>query len=163
MRGTSRALALVATACALAIPSARGQSTPTPLAVLVQPAEVRPLAGQREFIGRAQAADKVDLRARVQGFLGARRFADGDIVKEGQVLFVIEPEPYQAEVEQKEGQRAAAAATLINAELQYKRADRRPDGAGHPRREESGGVRGRAAVGDCQRPDRALPLCGRRR
>ncbi len=123
MRGTSRALALVATACALAIPSARGQSTPTPLAVLVQPAEVRPLASQREFIGRAQAADKVDLRARVQGFLGARRFADGDMVKEGQVLFVIEPEPYQAEVEQKEGQRAAAAATLINAELQYKRAD----------------------------------------
>jgi len=60
--------------------------------------------------------DKVDLRARVQGFLGARRFADGDMVKEGQVLFVIEPEPYQAEVEQKEGQRAAAAATLINAE-----------------------------------------------
>jgi membrane fusion protein (multidrug efflux system) len=93
------------------------QQATSPLAVLVQPAEARPIASQREFIGRAQAVDKVDLRARVQGFLGARKFADGDLVKEGQLLFLIEPEPYQAAVEQREGQRAAAAATRINAEL----------------------------------------------
>jgi membrane fusion protein (multidrug efflux system) len=99
------------------------QQGTTPLAVLVQPAEMQPIASQREFIGRAQAVDKVDLRARVQGFLGPRKFSDGDLVKEGQLLFVIEPEPYQAAVEQREGQKAAAAATVINAELQYKRAE----------------------------------------
>ena len=59
---------------------------------------------QREFIGRAQALDKVDLRARVQGFLGPRKFKDGDQVKAGQLLFVIEPEPFEAAVEQHEGQ-----------------------------------------------------------
>lgn len=116
-------LSMLVLAGVLTAPPAIGQQAPAPLAVLVQPAEARALASQREFIGRAQAVDKVDLRARVQGFLGARKFADGDLVKEGQLLFVIEPEPYQAAVEQREGQRKAAAANVVNAELQYKRAD----------------------------------------
>jgi membrane fusion protein (multidrug efflux system) len=99
------------------------QPASTPLAVLVQPAEARSLAVQREFIGRAQALDKVDLRARVQGFLGPRKFKDGDLVKQDELLFVIEPEPYQATVEQREGQRAAALGALANAEVQFKRAE----------------------------------------
>jgi membrane fusion protein (multidrug efflux system) len=119
----TKRMAIPMLACILAAPAAFGQQATSPLAVLVQPAEARPLASQREFIGRAQAVDKVDLRARVQGFLGPRKFADGDLVKEGQLLFLIEPEPYEAAVEQREGQRAAAAATRINAELQYKRAE----------------------------------------
>jgi len=123
MQLVTRLLALLAIAWAMAAPSAQGQPTQSALAVLVQPAETRPLAGQREFIGRAQAVDKVDLRARVQGFLGSRKFSDGDLVKEGQLLFLIEPEPYQAVVEQREGQRSAAAAALINSELQFKRAE----------------------------------------
>ena len=123
MRGVAKRMATLVVACAVVAPAAFGQQATTPLAVLVQPAEARPIASQREFIGRAQAVDKVDLRARVQGFLGPRKFADGDLVKEGQLLFLIEPEPYEAAVEQREGQRAAAAATRINAELQYKRAE----------------------------------------
>ena len=99
------------------------QPASAPLAVLVQPAESRSLAVQREFIGRAQALDKVDLRARVQGFLGPRKFKDGDLVKQDELLFVIEPEPYQATVEQREGQRAAALGALANAEVQFKRAE----------------------------------------
>ncbi|WP_296343526.1 efflux RND transporter periplasmic adaptor subunit [Reyranella sp.] len=98
------------------------QPASVPLAVLVQPAEARPLAAQREFIGRAQALDKVDLRARVQGFLGARKFKDGDLVKQGELLFVIEPEPYQATVEQREGQKAAAEGAVANADVQFRRA-----------------------------------------
>lgn len=123
MRRLARWTALLVLAGAMAASAVGAQQGTTPLAVLVQPAEMQPIASQREFIGRAQAVDKVDLRARVQGFLGPRKFADGDLVKEGQLLFVIEPEPYQAAVEQREGQRAAAAATVVNAELQYKRAD----------------------------------------
>jgi membrane fusion protein (multidrug efflux system) len=95
---------------------------PPPPAVLVQPAELHALAPQSEFIGRAQAIDKVELRARVTGFLGPRKFADGDAVKEGQVLFEIDPAPYQAIVDQREAQRASAEAALTNAELQLKRA-----------------------------------------
>jgi membrane fusion protein (multidrug efflux system) len=94
-----------------------------PPAVLVQPAELKPIADQSEFIGRAAAVDKVELRARVKGFLGPRKFSDGDLVKEGQVLFTIEPEPYQAAVDQKVAQRDSAKAALTNAELQLYRAE----------------------------------------
>ena len=80
-----RAAALVA-ACLLAalrgLPAAAQQGAPPP-AVLVQPAELKPIAAQAEFIGRAAAVDKVELRARVKGFLGPRKFNDGDEVKEG--------------------------------------------------------------------------------
>jgi membrane fusion protein (multidrug efflux system) len=119
-----RAATLVA-ACLLAAfastPAVAQQGAPPP-AVLVQPAELKPIAAQAEFIGRAAAVDKVELHARVKGFLGPRKFNDGDEVKTGQVLFTIEPEPYQAAVDQKSAQRDAAQAALTNAELQLKRA-----------------------------------------
>src|SRR5712692_11032503 len=120
----SRAWALVA-ACLLATvlgARAEAQQGAPPPAVLVQAAALKPIASQAEFIGRAAAVDKVELRARVKGFLGPRKFSDGDEVKKGQVLFTIEPEPYQAAVDQKIAQRDAARAALTNAELQLKRA-----------------------------------------
>src|SRR5260221_9099081 len=92
---------------ALASSALRAQQPPPP-AVVVQPAEMRALAPQSEFIGRVQAIDKVELRARVTGFLGPRKFADGDAVKAGQVLFEIDAAPYQAAVDQREAQRASA-------------------------------------------------------
>jgi membrane fusion protein (multidrug efflux system) len=102
-------------------PASAQQGAPPP-AVLVQPAEAKPISAQAEFIGRAAAVDKVELRARVKGFLGPRLFTDGDEVKEGQVVFTIEPEPFQAVVAQKVAQREAAKAALANAELQLTRA-----------------------------------------
>jgi membrane fusion protein, multidrug efflux system len=97
------------------------QGAPPP-AVLVQAAEAKPIAAQAEFIGRAAAVDKVELRARVKGFLGPRLFTAGDQVKEGQVVFTIEPEPFQAAVAQKVAQRDAAKAALANADVQLQRA-----------------------------------------
>jgi membrane fusion protein, multidrug efflux system len=97
------------------------QGAPAP-AVLVQAAELKPLSAQAEFIGRAAAVDKVELRARVKGFLGPRQFNDGDQVKEGQLLFVIERDPYQAAVDQKIAQRDAAKAAFANADIQLQRA-----------------------------------------
>jgi len=120
-----RVLALLGAALGtalLGLPAGGQQGTPPP-AVLVQPAELKPIADQAEFIGRAAAVDKVELRARVKGFLGPRKFNDGDEVKQGQVLFTIEPEPYQAAVDQKVAQRDAAKAALTNADLQLFRAE----------------------------------------
>ena len=91
-------------------------------AVLVQAAEQAPIADQFEFVGRAAAVDKVELRARVKGFLGPRKFADGDMVKMDEVVFTIEPETYQAAVDQKVAQRDSAQAALTNADLQLQRA-----------------------------------------
>ena len=102
--------------------AAEAQQAGPPPAVLVQTIEAKPLAAQMEFIGRASAIDKVELRARVKGYLGPRKFTDGDAVKEGQILFTIEREPYQAAVDQKTAVRDAAKAALVNAEGQLKRA-----------------------------------------
>lgn len=107
-------------ACSTA-PALAQQAAPPP-AVLVQAAEMKPIADQAEFIGRVAAVDKVELRARVKGFLGPRKFADGDQVKKDQILFTIEPETYQATVDQKKAQLDAARAALANAEVQLKRA-----------------------------------------
>ena len=120
----SRTWTLLATfllATLAGIPTQAQQSGPPP-AVLVQPAELKPIAAQSEFIGRALAVDKVELRARVKGFLGPRMFKDGDLVNKDQVVFTIEREPFQAAVDQKIAQRDAAKAALTNAELQLRRA-----------------------------------------
>jgi len=94
---------------------ANAQPAGPPPAVLVQPAELRSMTKQFEFVGRAEALEKVDLRARVQGFLGPRLFKDGDEVKKDQVVFTIEKEPFEAAVDQRKAQLASAQATLSNA------------------------------------------------
>src|SRR6266478_257414 len=100
---------------------ANAQQAAPPPAVLVQPAELRSMTKQAEFVGRAEALEKVDLRARVQGFLGARLFKEGEDVKEGQVVFTIEREPFEATVDQRKAQLAAAQATFANADQQLQR------------------------------------------
>src|SRR5690349_15529646 len=110
----------VALTILVALPT-NAQSAGPPPAVLVQPAELRSMTKQAEFVGRAEALEKVDLRARVQGFLGPRLFKDGDEVKEGQVVFTIEKEPFEAAVDQRKAQLAAAEATLANADQQLTR------------------------------------------
>jgi len=104
----------------IGLPAHAEQATPPP-AVLVQPAELRSMTKQAEFVGRAEALEKVDLRARVQGFLGPRLFKEGDDVKEGQVVFTIEREPFEAVIDQRKAQLAAARATLANADQQLQR------------------------------------------
>src|ERR1700730_9989983 len=101
-------------------PAYSQQAAPPP-AVLVQPAELRSMTKQAEFVGRAEALEKVDLRARVQGFLGSRLFKEGDDVEEGQVVFTIEREPFEAAVDQRKAQLAAARATFANADQQLQR------------------------------------------
>jgi membrane fusion protein, multidrug efflux system len=100
---------------------AYAQPAGPPPAVLVQPAELRSMTKQFEFVGRAEALEKVDLRARVQGFLGPRLFKDGDEVKKDQVVFTIEKEPFEAAVDQRKAQLASAQATLSNADQQLVR------------------------------------------
>jgi len=121
-RSTIAALGLACLFAASAPLAALAQQAAPPPAVLVEPAELTPIADQAEFIGRAAAVDKVELRARVKGFLGPRKFKDGDQVKKDQVVFTIEPETYQAAVDQKKAQLDAARAGLANAETQLKRA-----------------------------------------
>jgi membrane fusion protein (multidrug efflux system) len=93
-----------------------------PPAVLVQPAELQSIDRQQEFIGRVQAMEKVEVRARVEGFLGPRAFKDGDNVTQGQVLFTIDRAPFEATLAQRQAQLAGAKANLEFAKQQLQRA-----------------------------------------
>ena len=74
-----------------------------------------------EATGTTAAVNSANLVARVQGFLQEIRYRDGDEVKQGAVLFVIEPEPYKLKLEQARAAEAGAAATLKQNEAEYER------------------------------------------
>jgi len=74
-----------------------------------------------EATGHTAAVNSTNLVARVQGFLQDIKHRDGDIVKEGTTLFVIEPEPYQVKLDQAKAAEAGAEATLKQAEADYQR------------------------------------------
>lgn len=69
-----------------------------------------------EYVGTAQAFEKVELRARVKGFLKQKLFKDGAYVKAGQLLFVIDEEQFQARLEQAEARQAEAQSALRKSE-----------------------------------------------
>jgi len=77
-----------------------------------------------EFTGNTQAVQSVNLPARVEGFLQAIKFKDGQHVKKDQLLFVIEPEPYKAKVKEAQAAIDGYKATLAQAEIEYNRAKR---------------------------------------
>jgi len=74
-----------------------------------------------EATGYASAISTTNLVARVQGFLQKINYKDGEEVKEGATLFVIEPEPYRLKLEQARAAEAGAQATLKQTELEYER------------------------------------------
>jgi RND family efflux transporter MFP subunit len=87
---------------------------PPPAAVTVSKPLRLPVTDYLETTGSVAALRTVDLVARVEGFLRSVDFTDGSLVKAGQLLFVIEPEPYEAKL-------AAAQAQLLNAQSEYQR------------------------------------------
>ncbi|MCX7349076.1 MAG: efflux RND transporter periplasmic adaptor subunit, partial [Alphaproteobacteria bacterium] len=73
------------------------------------------------FSARVEALHKVDLLARIQGYLDKQNFAEGASVKAGDLLYVIEQAPYQATVAAAEASVAVAAARLDRTEIELKR------------------------------------------
>jgi len=74
-----------------------------------------------EATGNTAAVNSTNLVARVQGFLQAINYKDGDLVKRGATLFTIEPEPYKLKLEQAQAAEAGARAALKQAEAEYER------------------------------------------
>ena len=98
-------------------------AAPPPPAVSVLVVEQKDVTPATEFVGRVVAADKVELRARIQGFLQQRLFTEGQDVAAGDTLFRIEPEPFEAAVKQAAANVASAEADAHNAKLQLDRAE----------------------------------------
>src|SRR6202171_2672154 len=107
---------LLTFALGLLPPGAVAQPAPAePPAVGVVRAEQQQITQSDEFVGRVQAVNRVALVARVTGFLEKRLFVEGSEVKKGDLLYVIEQPPFQAQVN-------AAKANIEQFEAQHRNA-----------------------------------------
>lgn len=105
---------------AISITSTHAQDTPPP-AVVVAPVQSEELSLSAVFTGRVDAVQHVEIRARVDGFVQNVGFAEGQTVTSGDVLFEIEPDAYEAAVQQIEGQIDSAQAQKTLAEIDLQR------------------------------------------
>ncbi|HTA30430.1 MAG TPA: efflux RND transporter periplasmic adaptor subunit [Candidatus Cybelea sp.] len=105
-------LAILLTGCgAKAAPQA-----PPPPAVTVAPVEQKELVEWDEFTGRADAVESVEIRPRVSGYIMEVRFQSGQLVKKGDVLFVIDPRWHQAAYDRLAAEAERAKVLLENAQ-----------------------------------------------
>lgn len=109
---------------AVAFPGAAGAqptgAAPAP-SVIVETVRLRDTVDQASYIGRVQAIDKVNIRARVDGFIAARGFDEGGEVKRDQVLFTLDQEPYEAALALAKSNLASAVAAMELAQATYNR------------------------------------------
>lgn len=104
------------------LPAQAQQQPPAAVPVGVVKAERRPIADTLDFVGRVEAINRVEIKARVNGFLEAVLFKEGDPIKEGDPLYRIEQGLYQAAVEQAQGALERSKAAKVLTELQLQRA-----------------------------------------
>jgi len=97
---------------------------PAPPKVAVSRPVVREVIEWDEYTGRLVAVESVEIRARVSGYLQSIHFNDGAIVKKGHLLFVIDPRPYQADLDRANAESQLANARLDLAKSDYARAQR---------------------------------------
>jgi len=104
---------LGAAACSKPTSAARPGDPPD---VEVAPVEQKDVPIYGEWIGTLDGMVNADVKAQVTGYLLAQAYKEGSFVRDGQVLFEIDPRPFQAALGQAEGQLAQAKAQLANAE-----------------------------------------------
>jgi RND family efflux transporter MFP subunit len=106
------ALCLGLTGCSRAAPEG---PAPAPIEVMVSYPVQRQVTDASDYTGRIAAVDSVEVRARVSGYLDKINFKEGTLVKKGEVLFEIDPRPFQAQVD-------FAKAQLVSADAFVKKA-----------------------------------------
>ncbi len=108
---TIMAAAILATACEKSAPGQAG-APPPPTPVTVNQPISKEVVEWDEYQGRTEAVDSVEIRARVTGYLDSVNFKDGDEVKQGDLLFVIDPRAYKADLDR-------ADADLLQAQTRF--------------------------------------------
>jgi membrane fusion protein, multidrug efflux system len=107
---------LTLTACAENV-----YAPPPPPRVIVEQPLKQPVTRFIELTGNTQAFNQVDLEARVQGFLDKINYQDGALVKKGTVLFVIQQNSYQAQLDQAKASVVGAQAELKKSQAEFER------------------------------------------
>jgi membrane fusion protein (multidrug efflux system) len=113
------ALLLLVPALCTTLPASAQQQPPSTLPVGVVRAELKSISSTADFVGRVESINRVQIVARVTGFLEEVRFKEGDAVKEGTPLYLIEQGLFKAAVESAQGalERSKAAKTLTEIQL----------------------------------------------
>lgn len=111
-------------ACSPDAAQAAAQQAPTAPQVSVAEVLERPITNYREFTGRIEAVERVELRPRVSGYIESVAFREGAEVKKGDVLFVIDQRPYDAAFKRAAAELARAQSALRQAQGEHERAVR---------------------------------------
>jgi RND family efflux transporter MFP subunit len=98
-----------------------GGGPPPPTVTVAKPIE-RGITDQDEYVGRFVAVDSVEIRARVSGYLDQIHFRDGQMVKQGDLLFTIDKRPFQTALDQAKGNLQQAQANLAFTQADLARA-----------------------------------------
>jgi len=99
----------------------QGAAPPPPTVTVAKPTQ-RTVIDQDEYVGRFVAVEMVEVRARVSGYLEAVHFRDGQIVKQGDLLFSVDKRPFQNTLAQATANLALAKSNLTFTEADYARA-----------------------------------------
>ncbi|MBK9251433.1 MAG: efflux RND transporter periplasmic adaptor subunit [Proteobacteria bacterium] len=120
----STVLAVVGLAPALLAACSRPQAPAQalPAVVAAQPL-TQTVTDWDDYAGRFEAVDMVEVRPRVAGAIHSVHFQDGQRVQKGQLLFVIDPRPFEAQMARARADLAGAKAVLANADAELKRAE----------------------------------------
>ncbi len=97
------------------------QQRPPPPKVTVAPVEQQEIVEREEFTGRIEPVETVEVRPRVSGYIREVKFHSGQLVKKGDVLFIIDPRWHQAAFEQRQGEVEQAKVRLENARREANR------------------------------------------
>lgn len=103
--------------------TATAPTTKAPVVYFTMPV-VKQVSESEEFTGRTEAVHTVEVRARVSGYLDKINFKDGAEVKQGEVLFEVDPRPYQAEFERTSALVAQAEAHVVRLDADFVRAQK---------------------------------------
>jgi len=115
---------LAASAAILGCDSNAKPAVPPPPRVSVVEVKPGPLTVYDEFVGQTQAPDTIEIRSQVTGLLERKAFVDGARVKKGDVLYVIDQRPFQAQLQQAGASLTQAQASLLNAQQNLARNSR---------------------------------------
>ncbi len=116
--------AIVLTACSHSHAQSASNAAPPPPSVTVAEVIARPLHHWDELTGELQAVNTVEVRPRVSGFIDSVEFIEGARVRKGQVLFQIDPRPFQIEIERLDAEIKRAQSKLDYATAGHARAER---------------------------------------
>ena len=109
--------------CALAVPGSAQQGAPAAVPVGTVVAERKAVSKTLDYVGRVEAMNRVQITARVKGFLEEVLFKEGDLIKEGASLYRIEKGLFEAAVEQAQGALERSKASKALSAIQLDRAE----------------------------------------